>query len=104
MQVSRAKLLTSATVAAGADSEVLHPPANTSWEVHRIVVSGAATLKAVFDPDGDGTWDTAITLDSLPEAGEWHGYKFELDEKCGLVVHNDGSAAIKVYLVGVEET
>ena len=68
------------------------------------MVSGAATLKVTFDPDGDSVWDAAITLDSLPEAGEWHGYKFELDEKCGIIVHNDDTVSINVYLVGVEET
>jgi len=90
-------------VAAGADSNRFVPSSGQSWEVHSILVTKPATLYRDFDPAAQGTWDVRVKVDSIADSdgGEFHGYKFELDEHSGITVHNDGTESMDVVLVGV---
>ena len=102
--VKRPQILAYETgVAAGADSSRFVPPSGQSWEVHSILVTRPATLYRDFDPAAQGTWDVRVQVDSITDSngGEFHGYKFELDEHSGITIHNDSADSMDVVLVGV---
>jgi len=104
--VNRPKILAyELGVGANLDSSRFSPAAGISWEVHSIIVSTPATVYRVFDPNQDGVWEVSVSVISLPEGGEFHGFKFEVDEYSGLVIHNDDATnTMDVVLVGVEIT
>lgn len=98
--VGRPKLLASEFVGAGEYSSIFRPN-GCSWEVNSIVASGSVTIFRAFDADNDGMLETTIEVESGP-AGEFHGYKFQCDERSGIVIRNDSSSTIFVALLGVE--
>lgn len=102
--VDRPTLLASASVS-GSGSANLSPAADTSWEVHSIVVAGAADVDLNFDPNEDTTFDGAIPIASFSGAGYSHADKIEVEDGTMRVEFTDTSgSANTIYLVGVAIT
>lgn len=101
-EVLRPRLLAYATnVAPGQASPVFAPQGSLSWEVNSIVVSGLCAIERAFDLDGDGQFETFVEVErGGPD--EFHGYKFQCDNRAGLRVVNLGTSALSVALLGVE--
>jgi hypothetical protein len=91
-------------VAPGATSTRFVPAEGKSWEVHSIIVSRAATVYRDFDPAGNNSWPVRVIAETTSTPDEFHGYKWELDERSGIAVKNDSTEAMDVVLVGVEIT
>lgn len=108
--VDRPVLLASTEgLAAGSTSTEFGSTANSSWEVHSIVASGACTIQRKFDPGESGTLGSAVTVGSLSGADELHGLKLEVNAsstnpESTLSVVNDTTGTIDVYLTGVKIT
>ncbi|MEM1692343.1 MAG: hypothetical protein QXK45_06710 [Thermofilaceae archaeon] len=84
-------------------SNVFAPSGNVSWEVNSIIVTGPAVLERAFDTNGDGLFEYFVEVDSVNTAEEFHGFKFQCDQRAGLRVKNaHNSSVLSVFLLGCE--
>ena len=75
-----------------------------AFELHNIAHGGAVDVKLLADPDGDGSYEENVTLDSLSGSGVSQGNQIEASDDDNMLVRisNTSGGSIDVIVTGRE--